>query len=225
MGPRGEEEGSRSISVAQYFQEVRGMTLRSPHFNCVKVGPRQKPVFLPAELLTVYSPQKASLPFPSLPLLTRAQEGCLCRSRSSSKTPSWPRSTAPPPATPASASTSSFNLFKGLINDFNPLEDPFMRGFGITMDPNLLRLVGRVLPAPALCVGGNKRIVPGGRDPGVWPISPFVLPAKCDGFSLVSFLQPRDKLLLESFIVNLVTTCEVHQPPSLRFRGRRPGKR
>ncbi|KAG8935247.1 hypothetical protein FRC02_008382 [Tulasnella sp. 418] len=153
----------KQTSVATYLMKAYNKKLTYPRMLCVETG---SGALVPIELLTVLQGQLMRKQVPS------------------DKTKSV-----------VEFSTMHPNLRKqSIIRGLEVLQygqSEYLRSFGMTVDPNLLKIQARVLPPPVLTYGNKQNITPAG---GAWNMTrkKFFQPATVNGMVLAVFVPERN---------------------------------
>ncbi|CAB3400830.1 unnamed protein product [Caenorhabditis bovis] len=129
-------------TVAKYFFDKYRLNLKYPHLPCLQVGQEQKHTYLPPEVCNVVPGQRC------IKKLTDVQTSTMIK------------------ATARSAPEREREI-SNLVRKAEFSADPFAHEFGITINPAMTEVKGRVLSAPKLLYGGRTRAtaVP---NQGVW---------------------------------------------------------
>uniref|UniRef100_A0A0N4Z625 Protein argonaute-1 n=1 Tax=Parastrongyloides trichosuri TaxID=131310 RepID=A0A0N4Z625_PARTI len=131
--PRTAEDGSTNeITVAKYFFEKYRLTLKYPHLPCLQVGQEHKHTYLPIEVCDIVSGQRC------IKKLTDTQTSTMIK------------------ATARSAPEREREI-SNLVRKAEFTKDPFAAEFGISINPVMTELKGRVLQAPKLLYGGRTK--------------------------------------------------------------------
>lgn len=137
-------ESAHSIecTVAKYFYDKYHIQLKYPHLPCLQVGQEQKHTYLPPEVCHIVAGQRC------IKKLTDVQTSTMIK------------------ATARSAPEREREI-STLVRKAEFSADPFAHEFGITINPAMTEVKGRVLSAPKLLYGGRSRAtaVP---NQGVW---------------------------------------------------------
>ncbi|EFP03408.1 hypothetical protein CRE_09584 [Caenorhabditis remanei] len=139
-----ENGSSIEKTVLKYFQDKYGLTLKYPHLPCLQVGQEAKHTYLPIEVCCVVSGQRC------IKKLTDSQTSTMIK------------------ATARTAPERERDI-ANLVRKAEFSADPFAHEFGITINPAMTEVKGRVLMAPKLLYGGrqNSTAVP---NQGVWDL-------------------------------------------------------
>ncbi|XP_055997382.1 protein argonaute-2-like isoform X6 [Ostrea edulis] len=119
-------------TVARYFLERYKMKLLHPHLPCLQVGQEHKHTYLPLEVCNVVGGQRC------IKKLTDLQTSTMIR------------------ATAKNAPDREKEI-NNLVKKANYNADPHLRTFGITVNPQMMDLHGRVLSHPKLQYGGATK--------------------------------------------------------------------
>ncbi|CAO4367291.1 unnamed protein product [Caenorhabditis nigoni] len=131
-------------TVLKYFHDKYNLQLKYPHLPCLQVGQEQKHTYLPIEVCNVVSGQRC------IKKLTDSQTSTMIK------------------ATARTAPERERDI-ANLVRKAEFSADPFAHEFGITINPAMTEVKGRVLSAPKLLYGGrqNSTAVP---NQGVWDL-------------------------------------------------------
>lgn len=132
------DENGKECSVADYFRR-NYFALKYPHLPCVHVGARNKKVYLPIEVCEIIAGQKCPRK------MTEKQTSEMIKIARTS--PSDRR-----------------NRVEQIVREADFNRDPVLQAFGVSVDPKLTSVQGRVLPAPTLEYGGGKSVTPSGGE-------------------------------------------------------------
>uniref|UniRef100_A0A0N5CFL0 Protein argonaute-1 n=1 Tax=Strongyloides papillosus TaxID=174720 RepID=A0A0N5CFL0_STREA len=129
-------------TVARYFLEKYQITLKYPHLPCLQVGQEIRSVYLPIEICNIVPGQRCTKK------LTDSQTSTMIR------------------ATSRSAPEREREILK-LVSKTDFINDEYATEFGITINPNMTEVKGRILPAPKLLYNRDAKapVVP---FQGVW---------------------------------------------------------
>uniref|UniRef100_A0A0N5B1V8 Protein argonaute-1 n=1 Tax=Strongyloides papillosus TaxID=174720 RepID=A0A0N5B1V8_STREA len=131
--PRTCDDGQvHETTVAKYFLEKYRMTLKYPHLPCLQVGQEYKHTYLPIEVCEIVSGQRC------IKKLTDTQTSTMIK------------------ATARSAPEREREI-SNLVRKSDFTNDPFAAEFGVSINPVMTELKGRVLPAPKLLYGGRNK--------------------------------------------------------------------
>jgi eukaryotic translation initiation factor 2C len=129
-------------TVASYFKEKYNMTLKYPHLPCLQVGQEQKHTYLPPEVCEIVSGQRC------IKKLTDTQTSTMIK------------------ATARSAPEREREI-SNLVRRAEFTNDPYAQEFGVTIQPAMTEVKGRVLNAPKLLYGGRTKMT-ALPNQGVW---------------------------------------------------------
>ncbi|CAI5454435.1 unnamed protein product [Caenorhabditis angaria] len=119
-------------TVAKYFYDKYRIQLKYPHLPCLQVGQEQKHTYLPPEVCNIVPGQRC------IKKLTDVQTSTMIK------------------ATARSAPEREREI-SNLVRKAEFSADPFAHEFGITINPAMTEVKGRLLPAPKLLYGGRTR--------------------------------------------------------------------
>ncbi|CAI2355758.1 unnamed protein product [Caenorhabditis sp. 36 PRJEB53466] len=119
-------------TVAKYFYDKYRIQLKYPHLPCLQVGQEQKHTYLPPEVCNIVPGQRC------IKKLTDVQTSTMIK------------------ATARSAPEREREI-SNLVRKAEFSADPFAHEFGITINPAMTEVKGRVLSAPKLLYGGRTR--------------------------------------------------------------------
>uniref|UniRef100_A0A7E4W4Z4 Protein argonaute-1 n=1 Tax=Panagrellus redivivus TaxID=6233 RepID=A0A7E4W4Z4_PANRE len=129
-------------TVANYFKDKYNMQLKYPHLPCLQVGQEQKHTYLPPEVCEIVSGQRC------IKKLTDTQTSTMIK------------------ATARSAPEREREI-SNLVRNADFTRDPYAQEFGVTIQPNMTEVKGRVLNAPKLLYGGRTKMT-ALPNQGVW---------------------------------------------------------
>ncbi|XP_061364756.1 protein argonaute 4A-like [Gastrolobium bilobum] len=161
---------SSEITVYDYFKHHKKIELRCSNMPCINVGKPKRPAYFPVELCTLVPLQRYTK---ALTNLQRAQLVEKSRQR--------------PNERKASLEDSLRNSRYG--------NEPMLLSSGITIEPMLNKIEGRVLPAPSLVVGRGENFIPRG---GRWNFNhkKLIEPVKIEHWAIVNFSTRCDIVYL-----------------------------
>uniref|UniRef100_A0A8R1DKL0 Protein argonaute-1 n=1 Tax=Caenorhabditis japonica TaxID=281687 RepID=A0A8R1DKL0_CAEJA len=119
-------------TVGEYFYAKYKIVLKYPHLPCLQVGQEQKHTYLPPEVCNIVAGQRC------MKKLTDVQTSTMIK------------------ATARSAPEREREI-SNLVRKAEFSSDPFAHEFGITINPSMTEVKGRVLSAPKLMYGGRTR--------------------------------------------------------------------
>ncbi|CAL2051731.1 unnamed protein product [Caenorhabditis brenneri] len=119
-------------TVGKYFFDKYRIQLKYPHLPCLQVGQEQKHTYLPPEVCNIVPGQRC------IKKLTDVQTSTMIK------------------ATARSAPEREREI-SNLVRKAEFSADPFAHEFGITINPAMTEVKGRVLSAPKLLYGGRTR--------------------------------------------------------------------
>ncbi|KAL5148091.1 Protein argonaute 4 [Glycine soja] len=207
-GTNGEVQ-EREITVHDYFtrQKLIGLNY-SADMPCINVGKPKRPSYFPIELCEMVSLQRYTK------ALTNLQRAQLVE-----KTRQKPQVRR--------------QALEDALRSSRYDDEPMLRSSGITIEPNFVRLVGRVLEPPKLIVGGEKSIIPrNGRwnfnnkklyEPlmiGRWAIVNFS--SRCDTRLLIELIRrcaaAKGMAMSNSLFDKVIEEdgCFIREPPNVR---------
>jgi eukaryotic translation initiation factor 2C len=132
--PAGKQGAARYISVYDYFKQVWNVTLKHLDAPVVNLGDLNKPIYVPSEVCVVLSGQPVSA------MLSPQQTQAMIRN-----------AVRKPAANAQSIITSGIKTLGFGTN-------PTLAAFGLSVDPVLITVPGRILPAPAVKYKNEKTI-------------------------------------------------------------------
>lgn len=195
-----EREDGRKQSVAAYFGEKYGVTLRAPQLPCVQVGSPQKAIFLPMECLRIPPGQRYTRKLD--PLQTSDMIKIANRR----------------PAERMAGCRAGHRLVEA--------HAPFLGQFQLGVGSELLQVNGRVLPPPTILYGKDSReaqIVPA---QGSWNLRDkrVEVGATVSAWAVLVFGRAAANLQeVRAFVAELAATCTdtgvpvaATQPPILQ---------
>ncbi|VDN28919.1 unnamed protein product [Gongylonema pulchrum] len=172
-----EEGNERRMTVADYFGE-RYAELKYPKLPCIHVGPVNRNIFFPLEVCVLDTPQKYNKK------LNEKHTSAIIRAA-------------------AVDAVSREQRIVALFEQAGFQEDPFLREFGLRINPEMCETTARVLTPPRILFGENNRradpiVIP--KD-GAWSMDnqQLYVPASCKSFSMIALVDPREQNQLQSF--------------------------
>lgn len=132
-----EKDGKKTnVTVKNYFRDEKKINLKFPWLPCLHVGKSEKNVYIPMEGCRIIPGQRC------VKKLTEDQTANMIRN--TAKKPDERRGTV-------------MNIMK----DCKFHADPYVKGFGIEVDPQMVTLEGRVLTTPGILYdGGGQPLIP-----------------------------------------------------------------
>ena len=131
------ELGNKTFTIQEYFKERYNITLRTPQAWLLNCGTRENPVWIPPELCEVMPGQ--------------AFRGKL----SDQQTSQMILVAARGPAENARRIVNGANRVIGFQGN-----NPSLAAFGVGVDPKMIVIRGRILPAPPVTYGRESQIIP-----------------------------------------------------------------
>uniref|UniRef100_A0A915DUQ1 Piwi domain-containing protein n=1 Tax=Ditylenchus dipsaci TaxID=166011 RepID=A0A915DUQ1_9BILA len=153
---QGERVSSERLSVLQYYQQHHNYQIRFPNMPLIQCMPMDKQTYIPMELLMIHE---------EVQRLRRILPDEL-QAKTNNFTSRLPR--------------QRFSDIDQIMEDVHVTDDPFLQNCGISVDPRMLEIDGRVLPPP---------------------ICTFSLPQGAQ-MSAKAVLAPRLKVLFSLVLVN-----------------------
>ncbi|VDM10677.1 unnamed protein product [Wuchereria bancrofti] len=177
-----EDGNERRMTVADYFNE-RYNKLKFPKLPCVHVGPITRNIYFPLEVCMLDTPQKYNKK------LNDKQTSTIIRAA-------------------AVDAISREQRIASLCEQAGFQYDPFLREFGLQINPKMFETIGRVLTPPRILFGENNRrtdpiVTP--KD-GAWSMDnqQLYLPASCHSYSMIAIVSPREQNNLQAFCQTLM---------------------
>uniref|UniRef100_A0A915Q2W1 Uncharacterized protein n=1 Tax=Setaria digitata TaxID=48799 RepID=A0A915Q2W1_9BILA len=176
-----EDGNERRMTVADYFSE-RYNELKYPKLPCVHVGPVSRNIYFPLEVCMLDTPQKYNKK------LNEKQTSTIIRAA-------------------AVDAISREQCIASLCEQAGFQRDPFLREFGLQINPKMYEMIARVLTPPRILFGENNRrtdpiVTP--KD-GAWSMDnqQLYLPASCRSYSMIAMVSPREQNHLQAFCQSL----------------------
>uniref|UniRef100_A0A915PQ71 Piwi domain-containing protein n=1 Tax=Setaria digitata TaxID=48799 RepID=A0A915PQ71_9BILA len=146
--PNDPNDQGNEVTVEDYFAHYKEIRLNFPHLPVIQIGPHQKKIFVPMELLVIADkPQKVKRE------LTDFQRAKYIRGA----------------AMPPEMRKERINT---IIADQRYHDDIFLQNFGVRISSDMTHLNGRVLSPPKLelCTGDDGQVFHVRVDNGRWPL-------------------------------------------------------
>ena len=131
------ELGNKTLTIEEYFKEKYSITLGTPEAWVLNCGTRENPVWIPPELCEVMPGQ----PFRGPLSEQQTSQIMLVAARR--------------PAENARRITNGAQRVIGFQSN-----NPSLAAFGVGVDPSMIVIKGRILPAPPVTYANKSRIVP-----------------------------------------------------------------
>ncbi|XP_038214375.1 protein argonaute-2-like [Zerene cesonia] len=144
------------ITVEQYFSKIKGQRLKYPYMNCVWVGPRNKQIYYPIELLEVTYGQ------------------ALNRQLNDRQLPKMVREAATPPS-------DRKRKIEEVIKDMKYSSNEYFREFGLEISTKFYEVDAKILRAPILNVGEGT-VIP---RRGVWQAKRLLRPSALQSWGFI----------------------------------------
>ncbi|CAH2076758.1 unnamed protein product, partial [Iphiclides podalirius] len=154
-GPDGRQT---TMTVADYFKKEKNYTLKFPNLNCMWVGPRNKNIYFPMELLEVVYGQALRKQLNETQLSKMVREA----------------------ATPPNIRKKKI---EDVIKDMNYSRNPFFKHFGLEISEKFLQVEAKVLQPPKILVGGGRSIEP---RRGVWQSNTVLQPEALNSWGFIA---------------------------------------
>uniref|UniRef100_A0A1E1W3W5 Uncharacterized protein n=1 Tax=Pectinophora gossypiella TaxID=13191 RepID=A0A1E1W3W5_PECGO len=145
------------MTVADYFLKIKNIRLRYPNQNCMSVGPRDRNIYYPLELLEVSYGQAQNKQLNDMQLSTMVKEA------------------ATPP-------NERKRKIEEVISDMNYSRNPDFKHFGLEIGQNFVQVDAKVLTPPVLDVGGN----PVRPSRGAWQANRLLKPEALSSWGLIA---------------------------------------
>ncbi|XP_046448978.1 protein argonaute-2-like isoform X2 [Daphnia pulex] len=169
----------KTITVQEYFETKLNMKLKYPHLPCVWVGSREKKNLVPMELCSIAEGQEYRRK------LTDFQTSAMIKVA----------------ATPADVRKRKI---LDSVNGMQFAQDQYAQHFGISVDTQMAKIQGRVLPTPKLVYGDREcsSIIP--KD-GVWNMRnmKFIEAKAMNSFGLINITRCGDREI--NFFIEALT--------------------
>ncbi|XP_063822718.1 protein argonaute-2-like [Ostrinia nubilalis] len=168
------DEGGKvtKMLVAEYFERVKHVRLRYPDLNCVWVGPREKTIYYPMELLTVVYGQAQNKQLNDLQLATMVRQA----------------------ATPPDERKKKI---QDVITSMNYAHNPYFHKFGLHISDKFYPVDAKVLHPPRLEVGGGKSVEP---RRGAWIAERVLKPEALTSWGIVAVETEPDRCDFDNII-------------------------
>uniref|UniRef100_S4PXK7 Argonaute 2 n=1 Tax=Pararge aegeria TaxID=116150 RepID=S4PXK7_9NEOP len=153
-----EGKTTREISVLKYFEIEKKCRIRFPDLNCMWVGPKDKKIYYPLELLEVSYGQALNKQLNEKQLSTMVREA----------------------ATPPS---DRLQKIKDVIRDMNYSANPFFKHFKLEIDNKFFQVDAKVLEAPKIDIGTGRSVEP---RRGVWQANRFLRPSALESWGFIA---------------------------------------
>ncbi|CAG9578939.1 unnamed protein product [Danaus chrysippus] len=166
---------TKRMSVANYFLTEKKLRLRYPNVNCLWVGPKNKNIFYPMELLQVSYGQALNKQLNDRQLQTMVREA------------------ATPPC-------ERLNKIKEVINNMNYPANPIFKHFKLEIEKDFFKVDAKILQAPKLDVGAGRGVVP--RN-GSWQANRFLKPSALESWGLIAVEANPNDCRCDDFMQNI----------------------
>ncbi|CAM6087810.1 unnamed protein product [Calypogeia fissa] len=133
--PNGELSGTEEITVADYFQKERNLSLQYPQLYALDLGRTNKPVYVPIELCKILEGQRYKR---NLTGIQRKNHIDCARKDPDERKDVCERAIA--------------------ANDYN--NDELVKEFNVNIEPTMVKVRGRILDPPSLLFGRNREEKP-----------------------------------------------------------------
>nr|XP_034826738.1 protein argonaute-2-like [Maniola hyperantus] len=148
---------TKEITVAKYFEIEKKCRIKYPNLNCMWVGPKDKNIYYPMELLDVVYGQALNKQLNERQLSTMVRQA----------------------ATPPS---ERLEKIKEVIRDMNYSASPCFKHFKMEIDNQFLQVDAKILEAPKIDVGTGRPIDP---RRGVWQASRLLKPSALESWGFI----------------------------------------
>ncbi|CAK1600809.1 unnamed protein product [Parnassius mnemosyne] len=138
----------QKMSVADYYLKEKKCRLQFPNLNCLWVGPKNKNIYFPMELLEVVPGQALRKQLNEMQLSKMVREA----------------------ATPPNI---RMQKIEDVIKDMNYARSPLFKEFGLSISEKFLQVEAKVLQPPKLMVGAGRTVDP---RRGVWQSNTVLQP-------------------------------------------------
>ncbi|XP_013179888.1 PREDICTED: protein argonaute-2-like [Papilio xuthus] len=149
---------AEKLSVLEYFRRDKKYRLKYPDLNCVWVGPANKSLYFPMELLEIVYGQPMKKQLNEFQLSKMVQEA-------------------------ATAPNIRKNKIEEVIKNMNYSANPFFKHFGLQISDKFLEVEAKVLQPPRLLVGDRKAVDP---RRGVWNATTVLQPSALRSWGFVA---------------------------------------
>ncbi|CAG4973952.1 unnamed protein product [Parnassius apollo] len=154
----------QKMSVAEYYLKEKKYRLQYPNLNCLWVGPKNKNIYFPMELLEVVPGQALRKQLNEMQLSKMVREA----------------------ATPPNIRKQKI---EDVIKDMNYSRSPLFKEFGLSISEKFLQVEAKVLQPPKLMVGQGRSIDPRG---GVWRSNTVLQPEVLGSWGFIAIeADPR----------------------------------
>ncbi|OWR52773.1 argonaute 2, partial [Danaus plexippus plexippus] len=166
---------TKRMSVANYFLTEKKLRLQYPNLNCLWVGPKNKNIFYPMELLQVSYGQALNKQLNEKQLQTMVREA------------------ATPP-------NERLKKIKEVIHNMNYPANPIFKHFKLEIEKDFFKVDAKILQAPKLDVGAGRGVVP--RN-GSWQANRFLKPSALESWGLIVVDADPNACRCEEFMQNI----------------------
>ncbi|CAH2108472.1 unnamed protein product [Euphydryas editha] len=148
----------RECTVERYFQVEKNYRIRYPNLNCLWVGPRDKNIYYPMELLDISYGQAINKQMNDKQLQTMVREA----------------------ATPPNV---RLNKIKEVIEKMNYSRNECFKHFQLDVADKFFQVDAKILPAPRLDIGTGRPVDP---RRGVWQANRFLQASVLNAWGLIA---------------------------------------
>ncbi|KAJ2950139.1 hypothetical protein O0L34_g11489 [Tuta absoluta] len=146
------------MTVADYFTKVKKVRLQYPNLNCMWVGPRDKKIYYPLELLEVSYGQALNKQLNENQLSTMVRQA-------------------------ASPPDDRKRKIEEVIRDMNYSRNQYFKAFGMEIQNEFISVEAKVLQPPNLDVGDRQAIKP---FRGTWQTNKLLKPEPLESWAIIS---------------------------------------
>ncbi|XP_052739362.1 protein argonaute-2 [Bicyclus anynana] len=155
----------KEMTVAQYFETEKRCRIRYPELNCMWVGPKDKNIYYPMEMLEIVYGQALNKQLNEKQLSTMVREA----------------------ATPPSDRLAKI---KEVIRDMKYSENPCFKHFKLEIDDKFFQVDAKILEAPKIDIGGGRPVDP---RRGAWQANRFLRASSLESWGMVAVdVDPRN---------------------------------
>lgn len=148
---------TKTVTVEKYFEVDKKCRLRYPNLNCLWVGPRDKNIYYPIELLEISYGQAQNKQLNEVQLRTMVRQA------------------ATPP-------NDRLAKIREVISNMNYSANPCFKHFKLEVSNQFLQVDAKVLPAPKLDLGSGRTVDP---RKGVWQANRFLKASALTAWGLI----------------------------------------
>lgn len=180
----------REITVGEYFSKEKKYEIKYPFFNCIWVGPKEKSIYFPVELLEVSYGQP------------------LARQLNDTQVSKMVREAATPP-------DQRLEKIKEVISSMQYSRNPHFKSFGLEISDKFYEVKAKVLDPPVLDIGRGTTVPRKGQ----WQANQLLQPQSLTNWGFIA-VETSDRNEYDSVIQMLISTGKQMgmniSPPVLR---------